>query len=190
MTVARKTSDTSESLSEILHIGRILGAHGLQGELKILPLSDDLMRFKELKDCLIVSADEKERVPAIAAGARFSNTVVLLRLQGVVDRNSADALKGKTLSVSREHAVKLPPDTWFVCDLLGCEVYDHTRGLLGVVSDVLATAAHDVYTVQLKGQKDLLFPALKMIIQKVDIAIKRIDVVLPDGLFEIYRENK
>lgn len=173
---------------EILHIGRILGAHGLQGELKILPLTDDPRRFLQLKDCLIVTVDEKERVPALAAGARFSNELVLLRLQGISDRTAAEALKGRLVSVTREHAAPLPPDTWFICDLLGCDVYDEAHGLLGRLSDVLPTAAHDVYTVHLPGQKDLLFPALKSILKQVDLAGKRIDVELPAGLYEIYRE--
>ena len=186
--MARLNETGAEKTRDILLIGRILGAHGLQGELKILPLTDDPQRFLQLKECLIISADEKERVPALAAGARFSNTQVLLRLKSVTDRTAAEALKGRLLGVTRDQAVALPPDTWFICDLLGCEVFDAAHGLLGRLSDVLPTAAHDVYTVHQPGQKDLLFPALKSILKQVDIAGKRIDVDLPAGLYEIYRE--
>ncbi|MDD2533642.1 MAG: ribosome maturation factor RimM [Eubacteriales bacterium] len=180
---------TNSQARDILHIGVITGAHGLQGELKIMALTDDLNRFNVLNDCLIVSSDEKERVPAQAVGARFFNTQVILRIKGVHDRTTAELLKGKLISVTRENAVVLPPETWFVCDLLGCAIYDEAHGLLGVLTDIQPNAAQDVYVVTQPKQKDLLFPAIKSILRHVDIIAKRIDVVLPDGLYEIYREN-
>ncbi|NCA98304.1 MAG: 16S rRNA processing protein RimM [Clostridia bacterium] len=179
----------TKPLRNILHIGRIIGAHGLKGELKVLPLTDDPKRFLSLKDCLLVTDDEKERVPAQAEGARFSGDQVLLSLKGVSDRTAAEQLKGRLVSVTREHAVALPPDTWFICDLLGCEVHDKTHGFLGQLKDVQTGPAQDVYVVTLAGQKDLLFPARKTILRQVDLELRRIDVDLPDGLFEIYRES-
>ena len=173
---------------DILHIGRVIGAHGLQGELKILPLTDDAKRFIDLDECLLVTPDEKDRVPAHAAGARFFNDLVILRLQGISDRTQAETLKGHLISVTREHAVVLPPDTWFICDLLGCEVYDQAHGHLGRLADIQPNAAQDVYVVHLSGAKDLLFPALKSILLKVDLENRRIDVQLPNGLYEIYRD--
>lgn len=174
---------------DILHIGKITGAHGLLGEVKIFPLTDDARRFSDLDECLITTPDEMERVPAHAAGARFFNNQVILRLKGINDRTQAEALKGHLISVTREHAVALPPDTWFICDLLGCEVYDQEHGLLGKLADILPTAAQDIYTVRLPGAKDLLFPALKSILKHVNLDQRRIDVTLPDGLYEIYRDH-
>jgi 16S rRNA processing protein RimM len=174
---------------DILHIGRIIGAHGLQGELKILPLTDDAKRFLDLDECLIITSDEKDRVPAQSAGARFFNDLVILRLKGIDDRTQAEALKGQLISVTRDNAVELPPDTWFICDLLGCDVYDQIHGRLGRLIDIQPNAAQDVYVVHLPGVKDLLFPALKTILQSVDLEKRRIDVQLPDGLYEIYRDN-
>lgn len=174
-------------MRDILHIGKITGAHGLHGELRVWPLTDDPARFRDLRECLLVSADEKNRVPALATGARFFNDGVLLKLEGVNDRTAAEALRGQLISVRREQAVVLPPDTWFICDLLGCQVYDQEHGHLGELADVLQTAAHDVYTVRLAGSRDLLFPALKTILTKVDLVARRIDVLLPEGLYEVYR---
>lgn len=178
----------SKTLRDILHIGRIIGAHGLKGELKILPLTDDPKRFLSLEDCLLVSDDETERVPAHAEGARFFNDQVLLTLKGVSDRTAAEKLKGYLVSVTREHAVALPPDTWFICDLLGCEVFDRHHGHLGQLKDIQSGTVQDVYVVAQAGQKDLLFPARKTILKNVDLDLRRIEVDLPDGLFEIYRE--
>lgn len=174
-------------MRDILHIGKITGAHGLRGEVKVFPLTDDRSRFSSLTNCLLGSADEKNRVPAKATGARFLNDSVLLKLQGVDDRDAAEALRGRLLSVTRDQAVALPPDTWFICDLIGCSVWDEAHGLLGELTDVLQTAAHDVYTVHLAGARDLLFPALKTILRRVDLSGRRIEVSLPDGLYEVYR---
>jgi len=128
-------------------------------------------------------------VPAQAEGARFSGDQVLLKLKGISDRTAAEQLKGRLLSVTREHAVALPPDTWFICDLLGCDVHDQSHGYLGQLKDVQAGPAQDVYVVAKPGQKDVLFPARKTILKHVDLELRRIDVDLPDGLYEIYRES-
>jgi 16S rRNA processing protein RimM len=174
-------------LRDILYIGRIAGAWGLKGELRIVSLSDDPHRFLDLGACFLVSPDEQIRLPARATGARLQNDQVLLRLEGVEDRTQAEQLKGQLVGVSRTEAVALPPDTWFICDLIGCAVYDEKHGFLGHLTDVQTTAAHDVYTAHSSGEKDLLFPALKSILRKVDLTARRMDVTLPDGLFEIYR---
>lgn len=173
---------------DILHAGRIGAPHGLLGEVKVQPWTDDVTRFSQLKDCLVVSSDEKHRTPAVVEGVRYiNNNQVLLKLRGCDDRNEAEKLKGSYISVLREQAVELPEDTWFICDLLGCEVHDNTHGLLGKLADIIQQSAHDVYVVRQSGMADLLIPVLKTIIKSVDIENGRIDVELPNGLYEIYR---
>jgi 16S rRNA processing protein RimM len=175
-------------MRDILHIGKITGAHGLNGEIKVFALTDDPARFSDLHECLLVTSDEKSRVPATATGARFFHDTVLLKLKGIDDRSAAEKLRGLLISVTRDQAVALPPDTWFICDLIGSQVYDQEHGLLGELVDVLQTTAHDVYTVRLPGARDLLFPVLKSVLRQVDLAAHRIDVQLPAGLYEIYRD--
>ena len=175
-------------MREILHVGKIVGAHGLKGEVKILPYTDDIARFKQLEECLLVSEDEKNRTPAQAEGARFFQDLVLLKLCGIDDRTAAEGLRGLLISVKRELAIPLAPDTWFVCDLVGCQVFDEQYGLLGEIRDVLQYGASDIYVVAQSGQADLLIPVLKQVLKKVDLDQHRVDVCLPEGLFEIYRE--
>lgn len=175
-------------MREILHIGKVGAPHGLRGEVKVQPMTDDNNRFKQLKDCFIVSEDDKNRIPAVCEGVRFLNDQVLLKLKSYEDRDMAATLRGQFISVDREHAVELPADTWFICDLIGCEVYAQKYGYLGKLVDVIQQSAHDVYIVRHKPQPDILIPVLKTIINKVDLAATRIDVTLPDGLYEIYRQ--
>ena len=174
-------------MRDILHVGRIVGAHGLKGEVKVLPYTDDPARFKMLNECLLVSEDEKNRTPAQAEGARFFQDLILLKLRGIDDRTAAENLRGLLISVEREHAVPLEPDTWYICDLIGCQVYDQQHGLLGELKDVLQHGSSDIYLVTQPNQPDLLIPVLKSVLKKVDLDQRRVDVTLPEGLFEIYR---
>jgi 16S rRNA processing protein RimM len=174
-------------MRDILHIGRIGAPHGLHGEIKVNPWTDNNDRFRDLKDCLIVSDDEKIRTPATVEGVRFLNKQIVLKIRGYDDRTAAESLKNKLLSVKRENAIKLPADTWFIADLTGCEVIDEKHGLLGILTDVIQNSAHDVYVVRQKGFNDILIPVLKSIVMNVDLDQRKIDVSMPEGLFEIYR---
>ncbi len=180
---------SDQPLRPILLIGKIGRAHGLRGDVKIQPLTSDSERFRLLKSCLLLSADEKTSREIAIDGVKLLPDMVLLKLRGVDSREQAEPLNGSYLAVAREQAVELPPDTWFICDLIGCAVYDQNEGCLGEVADLLQSTAQDVYVVRQSGQPDLLFPALKTILKKVDIAGRRIDILLPEGLFEVYRER-
>lgn len=174
-------------LRPVLIIGKIGRAHGLKGEVRIQSMTSDPGRFYDLTDCLLVSPDEKTLKDARCDSARVSPEQVLIKMHGIDTREMAETLNGWFLAVHRENAVSLPEDTWFICDLTGCGVYDDRRGYLGDLADVMQNAAQDVYVVRMPGQQDLLFPALKTIIKKVDIQARRIDVQLSEGLYEVYR---
>ena len=182
--------DKEQPLRPILVIGRIGRAHGLHGEVRVLSMTSDPARFFDLSDCLLLSPDEKITKDACADSARVTHDQVLLKLRGIDSRFQAEPLNGWLLAVRREQAVILPEDTWFICDLIGCAVFDEHRGYLGNLADVIQNAAQDVYVVRTPGQPDLLFPALKSILANVDIIGRRIDIRLPAGLFEIYRGEK
>ena len=181
--------DITNPLRSVLVIGRIGRAHGLRGEFRIEVLTDSPERFSQLEECLLLSADEKHSRPVRVEYARVSIGQVLIKLSGYDKREDAETLRGQYLAVQREQAVKLPPDTWFICDLVGCSVYDELDGYLGILSDIIQNPAQDVYTVHLPGHSDILFPARRSILLNVDIIGRRIDIRLPDGLFEIYRQR-
>ncbi len=157
--------------------------------MRVQSLTDDPDRFLALADCRLLAPDETELGCVAVSFARpQKGSQVIMQFKGYADRLAAETLRGCLLAVDRAHAVRLPADRWFVCDLIGCEVYDDQRGCLGTLREILQHTAQDVYVVSQEGQPDLLFPALKLILRQVDITGRRIDVHLPDGLFEIYRE--
>jgi len=181
---------TSAQKLEYFMVGRIGAAHGLGGEVRVQPLTSDPDRFQLLKDCYLVSPDEKTRRPVTVLTTRQGTNQLLVKLKGVEDRTSAELLRGSLLAVSRQQAVALSENEWFIADLIGCEVRDVRYGYLGLLTDVLQPASQDVYVVHLDQLPDILIPALKTVLLRVDVDEKQIDVRLPDGLYEIYREEK
>ncbi len=178
-------------LRQHLIVGRIVSAHGISGAVRVQSLTDDPARFASLKTCWLLDEQEKPVRLLRVLSARTQNAgQVLLQIEGVTDRDMALALRGRLLAVARADAVKLPADHWFVCDLIGCDVFDDREGPVGVVHEVLQHTAQDVFVIRKAGQPDLLFPAIKSILRHVDLTSRRIEVCLPDGLFDLYRKEK
>ena len=148
-------------------IGKILKPQGIRGEIKILPLTDNIERFKSVK-YLIVKGQAK---PVLSL--RIMDNYVYVKLEGVVDRNEAELLRDEYVSVKRSDAVKLDEGKYFIVDLLGCEIWADGQKL-GVLDDVLQNTRTDVYVV--KGDKLMMFPVVDGLILNTDVNKKRIDL--------------
>ncbi|MBQ1817944.1 MAG: 16S rRNA processing protein RimM [Clostridia bacterium] len=151
-------------------IAQILRPHGIKGEVKVYPLTDDPSRFKRLKEAYLERGGQYE--PIGVTSAKFAAGAVVLGLEGVTSPEQAESLRGLYICVDRAHAVKLPAGTYFVSDIIGCEVRSTAGAELGRVTDVLETNANDVYVIE--GQRKLMVPALKKLLAGVDVAAKQI----------------
>ena len=172
---------------EYFTIGKIVNTHGVRGEVKVLPETDDITRFSRLKKVRVklrgtVSEYEVER-------GRGQGTTALLKLKGIDTPEAAALLKGAELEIHRSEAIKLPKDQWFIGDLIGCFVYEEDGTCLGKVVNVLQTGSNDVYEVKDEQERTILIPALKQVVLDVNIEEARILVKLLPGLKEIYYEN-
>lgn len=114
---------------ERVSVGRVVGCHGLRGELKVQHWTDDPSRFGELESVLV----EKESLPRAVQSWRPHKGHVLLLLEGVADRNAAEALRGRTLSIPRTERRALPEDRWYHDELIGLEVRDPGGAPVGTV---------------------------------------------------------
>ena len=153
-----------------LRVGLILKPQGVMGEVKVLPLTDDPHRFEAAGTLMLEpTAKNGEFTGLSVTSVRIDpkEEFVYLRLEGVNDRNSAEALRDRYLCVDRAHAVRLPRDRYFICDLEGCTVVNLQGETVGVLSQVLQPGAQDVYVV--KGAREWLIPAVKAFVKKVDI---------------------
>lgn len=165
-----------------LQIGKIVNTHGVRGELKVIPLTDDSDRFYDL-DWVFVG-DEAELVKYEIEYVKLVKNFVLLKLKGIDDMDWAARLKNLYVLVDRTNAVKLPEDTFFICDIIDSTVYDENGKRLGILKDVLKTGSNDVYVVKDDSNKDILIPALKTVVKKVSVTEGKIIVKLPEGLID------
>lgn len=176
-------------LRSFLLLARVQGAHALRGELKVDVLTDREGGLSSVTDCfLLKDGDDQGGQPAVITGTRGAGGSII-SLQGVEQREEAEKLRGYYLAVERSASYLEDEDAWYVPDLIGCEVHDETRGLLGNVREVLQGHANDNLSVQRpQTRRDLLVPVLKTVINSVDIEAGIIRVTLPEGLWEIYED--
>ena len=127
----------------------------------------------------------KERLPLKIQNVKFFKNMVILKFEGYDDINAVQAWRQKDLLVTREQAVELQEDEYFIGDLIGLHVEDEEGNALGVLRDVLETGANDVYLVSRPGEKDLMLPAIKECIRKVDLESGIMRVRVLPGLLDL-----
>jgi 16S rRNA processing protein RimM len=166
-------------LSKYLNIGIITNYHGLKGYVKVKPLTDNIKRFSDL-EYIFINRNTIEKIKI--EDVKYSKNVVMLKLKGIRDIDEAKKLKNLYIMIDKKDAIELPKDSYFICDLIDCEVYDEVEGYLGKVTDVLQTGSNDVYILKNDKGDERLIPALKEVVNKVDIESKRIEITLMEGL--------
>lgn len=162
-------------MENLLRVGVITTTHGVRGEVKVFPTTDDRDRFKDLKS-VILDTGKDHRVLEIQQ-VKFFKNMVILKFKGYDDINEIEKYKGKDLLVSREHAVKLEEGENFIADLIGLKVVTDQDETLGVLTDVLKTGANDVYVVETPDKKEVLLPVIKECV---------LDVKLEEGLVLVH----
>lgn len=167
-------------MEEYLQVGVITNTHGIRGEVKVFPTTDDPARFKKLKQVFLDTG--KEYLEMEIEQVKFLKQLVILKFKGYDTINDIEKYKQKRLLVDREHAVKLKKDEYFIADLLGLSVYTESGGHLGTLKDVLQTGANDVYVVEMEDNKEVLIPAIRKCILSVDLDKRRMQVHLLEGL--------
>lgn len=167
-------------MEDILSVGIITTAHGVHGEVKVFPTTDDVKRFKKCKELILDTGKELKTVKVL--GVKFLKQFAILKLEGIDTMNDALLYKSKTLYVTRENAVKCAKDEYFIADLIGLKVFDEEEVLLGTLTEVYQTGANDVYEVTREDNSTILIPAIKDCILNVDIEGGALHVHLLDGL--------
>ncbi|MCM1143373.1 MAG: ribosome maturation factor RimM [Blautia sp.] len=165
---------------EEFQVGVITQTHGIRGEVKVFPTTDDAARFKRLKEVVLDTG--KERLSMTIESVKFFKKFVILKFKGYNSINDIEKYKNGKLLVPREKAVKLQKDEYFVADLLGMRVVTEAGEMLGILKNVLETGANDVYVVEMEDKKELLLPAIKECILDIDMEQAVMSVHVMDGL--------
>lgn len=168
-------------MEQFFQVGVISSTHGIRGEVKVFPTTDDPARFRKLKQVIVDTG--KERISLEIQGVKFFKQFVIVKFKGIDDINEVEKYKGKSLLVEREHAVKLKKDEYYIADLIGMQVFTED-GEFGELRDVLTTGANEVYVVDTKEHGEVLIPAIRQCILDVDVENQRMKVHLLDGLLD------
>ena len=166
--------------NDYLEIGKIVNTVGVSGELKIFPTTDDPKRFGLLKTVSIML--NGVLIEKVIKNVRYHRNLVMLKLDGINDTASANALRGGVIFVERANALPLAENEYYLKDLLGVAVATQDGENLGILRDVIFTGANDVYVVGDGVAKDLLIPAISDCILSVNIEDKQMVVRLLEGL--------
>ena len=154
-------------MQEYLLIGEITKPQGVQGELKLRPITCDPSRFENMDYAFLKEGEGYRRVNIRVR--RAGADAVFLRMEGVNTRNDAEEMRGTMLYIDRAHAVELDEDSTFICDLMGLKGVLTDGGEIGRIIDVMQPGGNDVYV--FKGKRgEVLVPALKSVVVKVDLA--------------------
>lgn len=171
-------------MEDLLRVGVITSTHGIAGEVKVFPTTDDPARFKKLKKCIMKT--ERDTRELEISGVKFFKNMVILKFKEFNNINDVEKFRNAELYVTRENAVKLDEGEYFVCDLIGLNVVDEADTSIGTLTDVLQTAANDVYEVTDESGKKHLIPAIKQCILNVDIDNKIMKIHVLKGLLDIW----
>lgn len=159
-------------------VGQIVNTHGLRGEVKVYPYTEEKEVYEAYEELLIEDMAEPLEIESI----RYVKNMVLVKFAGLDDINVIEHLVQKNVFVPRDIYELPDEDTFFVVDLIGLEVVDEIHGPLGVLADILQNTAQDIYVVRRPLGEDILIPAVKAFVKKVDMEEKRITVTLIEGM--------
>ena len=169
-------------MEDLFQVGIITSTHGVKGEVKVYPTTDDVKRFKKLKDIILDTG--KEHIALELESVKFFKQMVILKFNGIDTLNDVENFRQKSLYVTRANAVRLRKDEYFIADLIGLKVVDEENKELGTLEDVMLTGVNDVYVIKLLNGKELLLPAIKQCILDVDMENRCMQVHVLDGLLE------
>ena len=154
-------------MEQFFRVGVITSTHGIRGEVKVYPTTDDPQRFKKLKK--VILDDGKQRLDMEVASVKFFKNMVILKFKGIDNINDVEKYKQADLLVTRENAVKLEEGEYFIADLYGLDVIDADNGqVYGKITDVVNRGASDIYIVDTPNGERMI-PVVDEFVDRVDV---------------------
>lgn len=175
-------------IEDCLRVGTFVNTHGVRGEIKVYPHTDDVNRFSDLD---YVYMETKEGLyKCDIASVRYFKNMAIVKFRGTDNINDIEKYKGSDLYVTREQAVPLEENEYFICDVIGSEVISDEGVKIGQVKDVMQTGANDVYIVGTESGEEILIPVIPQCVLELDFENKIVHVHMLEGLMEMNRKKK
>lgn len=168
-------------MEDLFRVGVIANTHGIRGEVKVFPTTEDPKRFEWLKEVILDTG--KEKLPLEITNVRFFKNLVIVKFKGIDNINDIEKYKGKDLYVTRENAIPLEEDEYYIADIIGAEVFTEDGEKFGVLTDVLETGANLVFVVE-HEEKEVLLPAIPDCVKEVDTEEMKVTVHILPGLLD------
>ena len=169
-------------MEKYLRVGVIANTHGVRGEVKVYPTTENIKRFDYLKEAVIDTG--KEKINVNVTGVKYFKNMVILKFEQYDNMDQVIPLKGRDLLVTRENAIPLAEGEHYIVDMIGCKIITDDGNTLGELTDVMQTGANDVYVVKTTDGKEVLLPAIKECVLEKDIENKVIKVHIMKGLLD------
>ena len=169
-------------MEDFFQVGIVTATHGLKGEVKVFTTTDDVKRFKRLREVILDTG--KERIGLEVESVKFFKQFAIVKFKGIDDISAVEKYRKASILVTRENAVRLKKDEYFIADLLGLKVRDESDAEIGVLRDVMETGANDVYVIDLTDGRELLLPAIKQCVLEVDVEEGFIKIHILEGLLD------
>lgn len=167
-------------MEDLLQAGVITTTHGIRGEVKVFPTTDDVHRFEDLDSVLLDTG--REYMELEIENVKYFKQYAILKFKGIDNINDIEKYKGRSLYVTRDQAIPLEEDEYYIADLMGLDIYLENGEKFGILKDVMETGANDVYIVETEEGKEVLIPAIHECVLDIDIEENRMEIHLMDGL--------
>lgn len=170
-------------MQEYFEIGQIVNTFGIKGMVKVIPYTDDITRFDNLKNTYIVINHKKKQYEI--QEVKYHKNMVLIKFKDIDTVEEAEKLRNGILKIERKDAIPLEEGSYYIADLLQSSVYTETGKLLGILEDIYNTGSNDIYVVKNEIGKQILLPAIEDVIKQICLEENKIIVKLPKGLQDV-----
>ena len=174
-------NEMRSKMEDLFSVGVIANTHGIRGEVKVFPTTEDPKRFEWLKEVLLDTG--KEKMPLEIQGVRYFKNLVIVKFKGIDNINDIEKYKGMDLYVTRENAIPLEEGEYYIADIIGAKIETEDGEFFGTLKDVLETGANLVYVSEHKGQ-EVLLPVIPDCVKEIDTENKKVVVHIMPGLLD------
>ena len=169
-------------MEDLLRIGVITTTHGLRGEVKVFPTTDDVRRFDDCDEVILIK--NQEHVPLHVERVKYFKNLVIVKFKEFNHINEVELFRKCDIMVTREHAVPLEEGEYFFCDMIGAKVSEEDGTPVGIVKDILETGANNVFVIGTEDGREVLFPSIPECIRSIDVEKKEIVAYSMPGLMD------